>query len=121
MFNKNESKDNTSLAGFRVGEKYLLNCDNWFLAPDGQSYKAVHGTVACVYSDDEIMGVKTNRHSSDWFIVIGNMIISGCQVHYCIKTEKVNFNQSVRDVEHDGVLSHRQEYGCRTYNADGDT
>ena len=101
-----------------LGMKYLISTDNWFIAPDGQSYKAVFGTVTGVHSDDEIIGIKTNRNSTNWVVVIGNMIVAGCQIHYCIQTDLCEFNSNVRDVEYNGSLRHINEYGCRIYNSD---
>lgn len=70
--------------------KYLINTDNWFTAPDGKNYKAVWGDVEIL--DDSILGLKTNRMSTNWFAKVGSdekhVIIAGCQIHYAIKTNE---------------------------------
>ena len=62
--------------------KYLINTDSWFTAPDGKNYKAVWGDVEIV--DDSILGLKTNRMSTNWFAKVGSedkhVIIAGCQI-----------------------------------------
>ena len=67
--------------------KYLITTDSWFYAPDGKEYKSVWGNVEIV--DDNIIGIKTNRNSSNWFAKVGNdkkqVIIEGCQNHYSIR------------------------------------
>lgn len=100
-----------------VGEKYLVTCDNWFLAPDGKQYKAAHGTVKGVMSDSETLGIQTNRHSSNWYLEIGNLIIAGCQIHYAIKSDECNFNPVEESCifEGDFKLSERPS---NIYNAD---
>ena len=70
--------------------KYLITTDNWFIAPDGQQYKAVWGEVQIV--DDSFLGIKTNRNSVNWFAKVGDnddhVIVAGCQIHYACKTSK---------------------------------
>lgn len=70
-----------------IGSKALITTDNFFLAPDGQTYRAVFGTVKGVYDDKQTLGISTNRHSANWYVEIGNMVIAGCQIHYAIKTD----------------------------------
>ena len=69
--------------------KYLITSDNWFFAPDGKQYRAAWGNVEIV--EDTLLGLKTNRNSSNWFAKIGNeekhIIIAGCQIHYAIKCD----------------------------------
>jgi hypothetical protein len=91
--------------------KYLITTDNWFYAPDGKQYRAVWGTVKIL--DDGVLGVKTNRNSSNWFAKVGSddnhIIVAGCQIHYAIKSEeKPNTNQ-VQDW-HSSV-----EVGCKIF------
>ena len=73
--------------------KYLINTDNWFVAPDGKQYKAAWGQVQIV--NDTILGVQTNRNSTNWFAMVGegkkHIIIAGCQIHYAIKCEEKPF------------------------------
>lgn len=69
--------------------KYLITSDNWFYAPDGQQYKAAWGNVQIL--DDLILGIKTNRNSTNWYAKIGSdekhCIIAGCQIYHAIKCE----------------------------------
>jgi hypothetical protein len=81
--------------------KYLITTDAWFIAPDGKQYKSVWGEVKIV--DDSILGIKTNKNSSNWFAIIGNedrqVIIAGCQIHYAIKSEEKPNNNDVLDYQ----------------------
>lgn len=77
-----------------IGKKVLITTDCWFIAPDGRNYKAVHGTVKGVYSDQETLGIKTNRGSTNWYVEIGNMTIAGCQIHYAVTCDNVNFDRA---------------------------
>ena len=69
--------------------KYLITSDNWFFAPDGKQYRAAWGNVEIV--EDTLLGLKTNRNSTNWFAKIGNeekhIIMAGCQIHYAIKCD----------------------------------
>ena len=85
-----------------IGSKYLVTCDNWFLAPDGRQYRAVHGVVHGVFDDNQALGIKTNRHSTNWFLQVGDMIIAGCQIHYAIKSEKCYFGDVTQENVVDG-------------------
>ena len=100
------------------GKKYLITTDNWFFAPDGESYKAVFGTVHGIKNDNETLGIKTNRGSTNWFVMIGNMIIAGCQIHYCIQTEEVSTNPPTRELDHEGRSNAQPASGTRIYMAD---
>lgn len=69
---------------------HLISTDNWFYGPDGKQYKAAWGEVT-ILNDSEIMGIKTNLRSSNWFARVGSkdnhVIIAGCQIHYAIKMQ----------------------------------
>ena len=76
--------------------KYLINTDNWFIAPDGKEYKAVWGHVEIL--SDSILGVSTNRNATNWYAKIGSdtnhVIVAGCQIHYAtLCNEKPNINE----------------------------
>jgi hypothetical protein len=101
-----------------LNEKYLITTDRWFVAPDGDQYRAVHGTVTKIANDNETLGIKTNRGSTNWFVVIGGMVIAGCQIHYAIKTDECSFIPPSREIEHDGKLRHERTYSSRIYDAD---
>ncbi|MBW2961281.1 hypothetical protein [Mesonia aestuariivivens] len=70
--------------------KYLITTDGWFLAPDGQEYRAVWGEVEIL--EDNVLGLKTNRNSTNWYAKVGSqqthVIVAGCQIHYAVKSEK---------------------------------
>ena len=77
--------------------KYLINTDNWFIAPDGKQYKAVWGEIEIV--EDIFLGLKTNRNSTNWFAKIGSdekhVIVAGCQIHYATKCNNIpNINDA---------------------------
>lgn len=69
---------------------YLITTDEWFIAPNGQSYKSVWGDVTVL--NDNALGVKTNARTSNWFAKVGSeenhVIIAGCQIHYIVKCEE---------------------------------
>lgn len=101
-----------------VGDKVLVTTDQWFIAPDGESYRAVFGTVKGVHTSELTLGVKTNAKSTNWYAEIGNMLIAGCQIHYCIKTDKVSFDAPTREMEHQGKLFTDKQPTTRIYDAD---
>lgn len=77
--------------------KYLITTDSWFTAPDGNDYKAAWGNVQVL--GDDILGVKTNIRSTNWFAKVGSeenhIIIAGCQIHYAVKcNDKPNSGNS---------------------------
>ena len=101
-----------------VGEKVLVTTDNWFHAPDGLPYKAVFGTVKGVFDSVESLGIQTNRNATNWYMEVGNMTIAGCQIHYVIKTDTVNFGV-VNDFDvTNGEVRKTDLPFSRIYNAD---
>lgn len=103
---------------FQIGKKVLINTDQWFCAPDGKQYKAVHGTVRALKSDHEALGIKTNARSTNWYVEIGDMLIAGCQIHYAIAAETADFGEVEHWQEHEGECR-RYMAPSRIYNADG--
>lgn len=73
-----------------IGSKALVTTDTWFIAPDGNQYRAVFGTVRGCYIAEEVLGIKPNAKSTNWYLEIGNMIIAGCQIHYAMRTDECN-------------------------------
>lgn len=61
-----------------IGSRVLVTVDNWFVGPDGRSYKAIFGTVRAIRSDQETLGVRTNAKSTNWYAEIGNATVAGC-------------------------------------------
>lgn len=93
-----------------VGCQALITVDNWFFAPDGQSYRAVWGTVKAILQDSDVLGLRTNARSTNWYIEIGNTIVAGCQIHYVIECSQPSFGPYRED---DG-----SDRPSRIYNAD---
>ena len=73
------------------GKKYLVTADNWFEAPDGETYKAAWG-ICHVRRIEDVLGFTPVRPSTNWYIEIGSeqkgMIIAGCRVHFIIRCEE---------------------------------
>lgn len=72
-----------------IGKKVLITTSNWFIAPDGKDYRAVHGTLKGVHEAGKSLGFIPNRAHANWFIEVGAMIIMGCQVMYVVECENV--------------------------------
>lgn len=100
-----------------LNKNYLITTNDWFIAPDGNSYKSVFGTVTGIHSDAETLGIQTNRHSTNWYLTVGKMVIAGCQVFYCIRTDEVSMIPPKRDVQHENSMRGIQESVSRIYNA----
>lgn len=67
-----------------LNQKVLITTNNWFYAPDGMKYSAVWGTLKNIHEAKDVFGFTPNRNHANWFVEIGNMIITGCQVNYCV-------------------------------------
>jgi hypothetical protein len=78
-----------------IGKKVLVTTSEWFYAPDGKSYRAVHGTFRTTYLADEILGGSAGRDHANWLLEIGDMVIAGCQVNYIIQCDEVNTEPAV--------------------------
>lgn len=103
----------------QIGKKYLVTADNWFFAPDGENYRAVFGTVHDVVDSEQALGMRTNRNSTNWYVVIGDMIMAGCQVHYAMRADSCNLEPSKRvEIDHDGQRKIGANATSRIYNAD---
>ena len=100
-----------------IGDKALITCNDWFFGPNGQQYKAVFGTVKAVRTSEETLGVKTNARSTNWYVEIGNTTVAGCQIHYVVKTDEVNFGMPEHDAIHEGRAMITKTLS-RIYNAD---
>lgn len=91
----------------KAGEKYLVTTDEWFIAPDGETYRSAWGEVEVI--EDSFLKIKTNSRSANWFLKVGSeknhVIIAGCQVHYAVKSNNKPQNKDI-GVEswHDGSL-----------------
>lgn len=83
--------------------KYLITTLAWFYAPDGKQYRSVWGEVEIF--DDVLLGVKTNRNSTNWFAKVGDekrhIIIAGCQIHYAVKCDEIPNTDDIEDWQAD--------------------
>lgn len=69
------------------GKKVLITTNEWFFAPDGQSYKAVWGKAE-IFKSEDLLGVKPHNYAN-WFArVDGVFLIAGCQIHYVMLCEE---------------------------------
>lgn len=102
----------------QIGQKYLLTTNDWFFAPDGESYKAVFGTVHFIVDSKEALGIATNRNSTNWYVVIGDMIIAGCQVFYAVRTNAYSIKPPTAESEHEGKRIISSCALSRIYDAD---
>lgn len=84
-----------------VGKKYLITTD-WFIAPDGETYRAVFGTLRGVFSSEETLGVRTNAKSTNWYVSIGRMTVAGCQIHYVVQADEVSTKPPMMEAMHEG-------------------
>ena len=100
-----------------VGKKYIVTCDSWFFAPDGMQYRAVHGTIKGILKDSDALGISTNRHSTNWYLQIGNATIAGCQIHYAVQANNCNFGSTMQEVQHEGEFKLSKKPSS-IYNAD---
>lgn len=85
-----------------IGDKVLVTTDDWFLAPDGENYKSVYGTVKGVFYDQDTQ--------------IGNMMIADFQIN---STEII---ESCSDKSLDCGIKALNDQSSKTkiYNADKD-
>lgn len=103
----------------QIDDKVLITTDDWFIAPDGQWYKAVFGTIKGARKDKEFLGIETNRHSTNWYLEIGNMTIAGCQIHYAVKTKAYHSGPVESRIVFDNCVD-QETIDSRIYNADQD-
>jgi len=71
-----------------IGKKVLVTTSEWFIAPNGKSYKAIWGTLHTINEAKESVGFAINRTHANWFIEIGNMVVAGCQIFYLMACEE---------------------------------
>lgn len=87
------------LSANAIGKTVLITTDHWFYAPDGKTYRAVFGTLRNVLADSDVLGIKTNARSTNWYLEVGNMVIAGCQIHYAMLADRseMNFGKVTQD------------------------
>ena len=70
------------------GEHYLVTTDCYFIAPDGEEYRAVWG-VCRIVTTEQAFGFTPARPSTNWFLQVGEgerqVVVAGCQIHYCVR------------------------------------
>lgn len=103
----------------KEGQNYLITTHAWFVAPDGVQYRAVWGKIHSIQDSKESLGIETNSRSTNWYIVIGNMIIAGCQIFYAIQTDEVNFFPTDTQTEYQGKLDFHRNQHSYIYDANG--
>lgn len=101
----------------KIGQTYLITTDQWFHAPNGEQYRAVFGTVHELVDSEKALGVKTNSKSTNWYVVIGDMVVAGCQVHYAVRCDGFSSIPPEMDIEHEGKLLSSRVAVTRIYNA----
>ena len=70
------------------GENYIVTTNDWFIAPDGNNYRAAWGKCK-MFKIEDVFGFTPARPSTNWYLQIGegdgSIIVAGCQIHYAIK------------------------------------
>lgn len=102
----------------KPGNKYLITTDKWFQAADGEQYHAAHGTVHAIVDSKSTLGIDTNRNATNWYVVIGDLVIAGCQIHYAVRADGYDKAPSTHENVHEGVLIASQASMTRIYDAD---
>jgi hypothetical protein len=87
-----------------IGKKVLLTVREWFYAPDGKSYKAVHGTLKAAIPTKDVFGFTTNAHTANFMVEIGDVMVMGCQILYAVKCETVIDEPKENWVLHEGEI-----------------
>lgn len=86
--------------------KHLITTEEYFVAPDGQQYKAVFGTVTIVDKRIMIGELKANPRSVNWYAQVGtgqgSIIIAGCQISYAVKCDILNYGKVTSHTMEDG-------------------
>ena len=101
-----------------IGDTYLITTDNWFYAPDGQTYRSVFGTVHAVVDSEAVLGIRTNARSTNWYVAIGDMVVAGCQIHYAVRSTTFQAVPPVADLDHEGQRFAVTGSLCHVYDAD---
>ena len=88
---------------FEPGQKMLITTDNYFVAPDGRQYRSAFGTCLGVQDAEDSLGLRNNRGSSNWYVMLGDLLIAGCQIHYAVACEDVYLGKVEEYTLHEGV------------------
>ena len=101
-----------------IGRMALVTTDGWFIAPDGEQYRAVFGTLRGVHSDSDTLGIKTNARSTNWYLQVGDMLIAGCQIHYVMLADRVSLKPPMLEGQHEGRAVFSPRVGTHIWCAD---
>lgn len=69
-----------------IGKKVLVTCSQWFLAPDGNEYRAAFGTLTCIINDNE-MNIRMARTHANFYLKVGGFMIAGCEAKFVIQSD----------------------------------
>jgi hypothetical protein len=82
---------------YKPGDNVLVTCDDWFFAPDGNSYKAAWGPTWIMPAKD-LVGFAP-KNTAEWYVVVGRgqggVVLAGCRVHYAVRTDRKPLGNSV--------------------------
>lgn len=100
--------------------KYLITTNDWFYAPDGKKYRSVWGDVEIL--SDSLLGVETNRNSTNWYAKVGSeenhAIIAGCHIHYAIKCNEKPNSSRIVEIQYNENGVREIERDCEIYIAE---
>lgn len=100
-----------------IGKNYLITTDDWFVAPDGSQYKSAWGEFRGTFSAEDVLGIKTNRNSTNWYASFGDLGLGGCQIHYWIETDSPSFDKAKADLTEGTKVQQVTLSESRIYNA----
>lgn len=96
----------------KVGETFLLNANNWFYGPDGESYIAIFGTIKGIHKNNDKEGGAVKLQ-----ITIGNMTVNAEDVRYAIKCDRYDDTPPTIEQWWKGERIQKQGAISRIYNA----
>ena len=70
-----------------INQNVLVTTVDWFYGKDGRTYRGAWGKLKGVHEAKESLGITPSRAHANWFIEIGDMVITGCQVLYITKCD----------------------------------
>jgi hypothetical protein len=70
-----------------IGHNVLVTTSAWFYGKDGKQYRAIYGKLRGVFAAKDLFGFTPNASHANWLLEIGDMVVMGCQVLYCIKCD----------------------------------
>ena len=89
-----------------IGARYLITTDDWFYAPDGQSYKAVYGTIKEQrIHGSRCVGFGANPSSAGLYVNIGRMTIFNDSIKYAIRADECSRLEHSREVDFENTVT----------------